>query len=57
MDKKKYNIVQFIIWTLFFLFILGLLLFGVFFIQDNGSSSSLTPGMLLLWGSSSIIPV
>lgn len=49
MDKKKYNIFQFIIWTVFFLFILGLLLFGVFFIQDNGSSSSLTPGMIHLW--------
>ena len=54
MDRKKYNIFHFIIWTLFFLFILGLLLFGVFFIQDNGSSS-LTPGMIHLW-TSLIIP-
>lgn len=53
MDKKKYNFFQFIIWTVFFLFILGLLLFGVFFIQDNGSS--LTPGMIRLW-TSLIIP-
>lgn len=55
MDKRKYNFFQFVIWTVFFLFILGLLLFGVFFIQDNGSSSSLTPGMIHLW-TSFIIP-